>query len=106
MEPENPNREEPPENLAEKATEEKMKIQECRMLLMSVAEGIGEYPIAEIITISLTQEEAEKHARRALERYFPNLSDLLVYGRDLGQIYCLPISTTVFFFTQTAGRIK
>lgn len=90
-----------------------MELQKCRMVSLSVFEQRGSIlPIAEVIVIALSKEEAKKYAEQELKPHIPDQSALALkdryalISRSLGPILFSPFPTTVFLYTQSAGRIK
>ncbi len=82
------------------------------MVLVSLVEKEEKLrpPIAVAITIAPSQQEAIKNARQELMAYVSQYSNYLFKTKYLGQILFPPLhaifATTVFLYTQAAGRIK
>lgn len=83
-----------------------MATQECRMVKVSVFEAGDKCPIAVAITIAPSYREAKECGEEELKPYIPNQSGLLHGAKELGLILWSPSPTTIFLYTQHAGRIK
>jgi len=91
-------------------------MEECRMVLVVAvdtkeAEPKNAMPLAEIIVIAPSKEWGEEYAKKELENYIRPLllqhdSITVQPPKDLGPILFPPIPTTIFLYTQDAGRIK
>ena len=78
------------------------------MVLVSLVEKEEKLklPIAVAITIAPSRQEAIKNARQELMAYVFQYSNYLFKTKYLGQILFPLSATTVFLYTQAAGRIK
>ena len=91
-------------------------MEKCRMVLVVAvdtkeAESKNAMPLAAIIVVAPSKKRAEEYAKKELEGYIRSLlsqhnSITVKPPKDLGPILCPPIPTTIFLYTQHAGRIK
>lgn len=89
-----------------------MELKDCSMVQLlvvskeSVEKGAEPvFPIAEVIAIAPSKSEAEKYAKNELEPHLGDKANCLFRIKDLGPILFPPYKTTIFLYTQAAGRI-
>ena len=86
-----------------------MDFQECEMVMVDIVEKVrsrSTSPLARVITIAPSRQEASELASQELDFYKSGRNDYLSQIKYLGSILFPPIPTIVFLYTQEAGRIK
>jgi hypothetical protein len=86
-----------------------MDLQECKMIMVSIIEEAkpeSTYPLVRVITIAPSRQEALEQADQELGFYRSGQNGYLSQIKDLGSILFTPVPTTVFLYSQMAGRIK
>lgn len=83
-----------------------MELQECFMISTSVFKEGDKLPVAMVITMAPSREEAEMQAKKELADFISGQDDKTLKTKDIGSILYPAIPTTIFLYTRNAGRIK
>ncbi len=86
-----------------------MDFQECEMIMIDIVEKVkprNKSPLARVITIAASRQEALELANQELDPYKSGRDDYSSQIKNLGSILFPPIPTIVFLYTREAGQIK